>query len=116
MHAHVSCLGCDEIKTDTMKMVCGHNICRDCLNKYSATEHPKSSVRCDICNIETKVFLMSVSIPNRAICLLLHSVETRLGRKLNVDSEADNKGKVIEASKKSILKPSSVLANSQNHV
>ena len=82
MHLHISCLGCDQIKLETMKMVCGHNICRNCLMKYSATEHPKSSVRCEICNIETKVLMMSVSIPNRALCQILHEVEQGLGRKL----------------------------------
>lgn len=71
MHLHVSCLGCDQIKLETMKLVCGHNICKTCLQRYSATEHPKSCVRCEICNIETKCLLMNVSIPNRAMCQLL---------------------------------------------
>ena len=83
MHLHVSCLGCDQIKTETLKMICGHNICRGCILKYSEMEHPKSAIRCEICKIETKVLLMTVSIPNRAMCLLLAEVETYLGHKLN---------------------------------
>lgn len=74
-------------------MICGHNICRECLIKYSATDHPKSSVRCEICNIETKVFLMAVSIPNRAMSKLLHDVEKHLGFKLM-------SGKKLAAAKK----------------
>ena len=82
MHLHVACLGCDQLKLETMKLVCGHNICRICLTRYSATDHPKSCVRCEICKIETKVLLMNVSIPNRAICSLLNDAEAKLGRRL----------------------------------
>ena len=71
LHLHVSCLGCDQIKPETMVLICGHNICKTCLNKYSSTEHPRSSIRCDVCLLETKVVLLSVSIPNRAVCDIL---------------------------------------------
>ena len=64
-----------------MKLLCGHNICRSCLNKYSSSEHPKSSVRCEVCQIETKVVLLSISIPNRAVCQILIDVQVVLGRK-----------------------------------
>lgn len=64
-----------------MKLLCGHNICRSCLNKYSSSEHPKSSVRCEVCQIETKVVLLTISIPNRAICQILIDVQIVLGRK-----------------------------------
>ena len=70
-HLHVSCLGCDLIKAETMKMICGHNICKTCLNRYSSTEHPRSSIRCDVCLLETKVVMLTVSIPNRAISQIL---------------------------------------------
>ena len=81
LHLHVSCLGCDLIKNETMKLLCGHNICRSCLNKYSSSEHPKSSVRCEVCQIETKVVLLTISIPNRAICQILIDTQIVLGRK-----------------------------------
>jgi len=81
MHLHTSCLGCDQIKVESTKMVCGHNLCRSCLTRYSATDHPRSSVRCEICNLETKVLNMAVSIPNRAICKILLEAEEAFGRK-----------------------------------
>ena len=71
LHLHVSCLGCDQIKQETMKLVCGHNICRECLNQYSYTDNTESSIRCDVCAIETKVVLLSVSIANRAISSIM---------------------------------------------
>ena len=87
-----------------MKMVCGHNICRTCLMKYSATEHPKSSVRCEICNIETKVLMMSVSIPNRALCQILAEVEQGLGRKLySGNASAMMKAQLLDETKQGLL-------------
>ena len=80
-HLHVSCLGCDQIKQDTMKMICGHNICKQCLNKYSSTEHPRSSIRCDVCMLETKVVMLTISVPNRSICEILIECQVVLGRK-----------------------------------
>ena len=70
-HLHTSCLGCDIIKLDSMSMICGHNICRTCINKYSRTDHPRSSIRCEVCAIETKIIMLTVSIPHQAICSIL---------------------------------------------
>lgn len=68
LNAHVSCLGCDQLKTESLMLLCGHNICHSCLTLYSKTDHPRSSVRCEVCSIETKVAHLSISLPNRAIC------------------------------------------------
>ena len=65
---HVSCLGCDLVKSDSLMLLCGHNICSSCLTLYSKTDHPRSSVRCEVCSIETKVAHLSISLPNRSIC------------------------------------------------
>ena len=64
-----------------MKLVCGHNICRECLNQYSYTDNTESSIRCDVCAIETKVVLLSVSIANRAISSIMLDAQSTLGRR-----------------------------------
>ena len=61
---------------------CGHNICNNCLNKYSSTDHPKSSIKCEGCDVETKVVHMVTSTPNRAVCQILLDAESVLGRRL----------------------------------
>ena len=61
---NISCLGCDKVKTEVMMLICGHNICRTCLNSYSSTNHPKSSIRCEVCNLETKVLNLTLSKPH----------------------------------------------------
>ena len=63
----VACLGCDEVKKETLMMLCGHAICRQCLERYSSSKHPKSSIRCEVCNLETKVHFLVYSIPQRQV-------------------------------------------------
>ena len=76
----ISCLGCDKVKTEIMMLLCGHNICRTCLSSYSSTNHPKSSIRCEVCNLETKVLHLTMSKPNIAISEVIISVQQYLGR------------------------------------
>ena len=90
---HVSCLGCDQIKPEIVKLICGHNICRSCLNRNSSQDHPKSSVRCDVCEIVTKVVQLVVSIPNREVSELLLKIQKIFGRKFHssaMDQQAEN--------------------------
>lgn len=65
---HLQCLSCDTIKQEALMLLCGHNICKTCLAVYSATDHPRSAIRCEECTIETKINHLVISMPNRAFC------------------------------------------------
>ena len=72
---HISCLGCDEVKKDNMMLLCGHTICRDCLAKYSSINHPKSSIRCDVGKVETKINYLILPLPARNVSeVFLHLI------------------------------------------
>lgn len=85
LHVHMSCLGCDQIRTDCLMLGCGHNICKSCLSMHSKSDHPRSSVRCEVCKIETKVASLVISLPNRAVCEDLTDVKMRVEHLLNYD-------------------------------
>ena len=85
LHIHVSCLGCDQIKQDMLTLLCGHNICQQCLQQFSKTDHPRSSVRCEVCCIETKVNHLSISLPNRAVSEVLTEIKMRVEHLINYD-------------------------------
>ena len=85
LNVHISCLGCDRVKPDTLMLLCGHNICSACLSQYSKTDHPRSSIRCEVCSIETKVTNLAISLPNRAICDEMLDIKVRIDRLLNYD-------------------------------
>lgn len=89
LHVHISCLGCDQIRTDSLMLLCGHNICDRCLQRYSKTDHPRSSVRCEVCSIETKVQHLAISLPNRAICEDMTEIKERVDHLLNYDIIGD---------------------------
>jgi hypothetical protein len=44
-------------------MVCGHNLCTDCISKYSES-YFKNAVKCEACFIETKVTNLEKSMPH----------------------------------------------------
>jgi len=66
-------------------LLCGHNICSQCLTLYSKTDHPRSSVRCEVCSIETKVAHLSISLPNRSICEDLIEIRQSLDYLMSYD-------------------------------
>ena len=85
---NISCLGCDKVKTEVMMLICGHNICRTCLNSYSSTNHPKSSIRCEVCNLETKVLNLTLSKPHIQIAEVVIQVQEFIGRNFHADIKA----------------------------
>ena len=80
-------------------LLCGHNICRTCLNSYSSTNHPKSSIRCEVCNLETKVLHLTMSKPNIEISRVIISIQEFLSRDFQTDLKTmepreESKGKL----------------------
>lgn len=88
LFTNASCLGCDKVKVEVMMLICGHNICRTCLNSYSSTNHPKSSIRCEVCNLETKVLNLTLSKPHIQIAEVIIQVQEFMGRNFHADMAA----------------------------
>jgi hypothetical protein len=59
----ISCLGCEQVKQESMMMMCGHNLCNECISKHSESYY-KNSVKCEACFIETKVKNLEKSMPH----------------------------------------------------
>ena len=70
-------------------LLCGHNICQTCMQAYSKTDHPRSSIRCEVCSIETKVSHLTISLPNRAICEEMTAIKSQVEHLFKYDIIGD---------------------------
>jgi hypothetical protein len=60
----IVCLSCETLTSEVQMLMCGHNICKECIRKHSNMAHYRSLIRCEVCFQDTLVGQVIDSIPN----------------------------------------------------